>query len=129
MPRIVHFEIPVDDPERAIAFYRQVFDWSIATWDGPMDYWLCSTGPEGELGIDGALTRREGRTPQPGSAINIVVAVGSVDDVTARIEKAGGVLVTEKLPVPGVGWIVGFLDTEGNRLAALEPDLSAAFEP
>ncbi len=29
MPRVVHFEIPADDPERAIEFYRQVFGWKI----------------------------------------------------------------------------------------------------
>ena len=26
--RIVHFEIPADDPARAMAFYRSAFGWS-----------------------------------------------------------------------------------------------------
>ena len=27
MPRVVHFEIHADDPERAINFYKSVFGW------------------------------------------------------------------------------------------------------
>ena len=52
MKRIVHFDISADDPERAIKFYTNVFGWSIQKWDGPMDYWLVTTGPKDEPGID-----------------------------------------------------------------------------
>ncbi|MGZ7136310.1 MAG: VOC family protein, partial [Methanobacterium sp.] len=38
MPRVVHFEIPADDPERAIEFYKNVFGWKIDKWEGPFDY-------------------------------------------------------------------------------------------
>jgi len=38
MPRISWFDIPVDDPERAQKFYKEVFDWSFDKWDVPMDY-------------------------------------------------------------------------------------------
>ena len=40
MPRPIHFEVPADRPERAIAFYEQVFGWQFHKWDGPMPYWL-----------------------------------------------------------------------------------------
>ncbi len=29
MSRVVHFEIPTDNPERAAGFYREVFGWQI----------------------------------------------------------------------------------------------------
>ena len=29
MSRVVHFEIPADDPERAVEFYKKVFGWKI----------------------------------------------------------------------------------------------------
>ena len=45
MPRPIHFEIPADQPERASAFYRDVFGWQFRKWDGPMPYWLITTGP------------------------------------------------------------------------------------
>jgi len=58
MSRVVHFEIPVDDPERAGKFYANAFGWQIGSWGGPADYWICSTGAQDAPGIDGALTRR-----------------------------------------------------------------------
>ena len=58
MGRVIHFEIPVDNPDQAVEFYTQVFEWKIETWEGPQEYWLATTGPREEPGIDGALTRR-----------------------------------------------------------------------
>ena len=40
MPRIIHFELPADNPERAVMFYGDVFGWQFNKWGGPMDYWL-----------------------------------------------------------------------------------------
>jgi len=38
MPRVVHFEIQADDPEKAIAFYRELLGWQFSKWDGPREY-------------------------------------------------------------------------------------------
>src|SRR5689334_19629414 len=35
MPRVVHFEIHAEDPERAARFYGGVFGWQINKWAGP----------------------------------------------------------------------------------------------
>ena len=37
------------------------------------------------------------------------------------IEKAGGKVLGEPMEIPGVGWYVSFLDTEGNRVSLLQP--------
>jgi len=37
MPRVIHFDLPADDPERAIRFYETVFGWQIRKWEGPME--------------------------------------------------------------------------------------------
>ena len=58
MSKVIHFEIPADDPERAVTFYKNVFDWEIQKWEGPMDYWLATAGPDDELGINGAIMPR-----------------------------------------------------------------------
>lgn len=59
MSRPIHFEIPADDPDRAIGFYAQAFGWKARKFEG-MEYWLVSTGAEGEPGIDGGIgVRRE----------------------------------------------------------------------
>ena len=33
MPRVVHFEIHADDPERAIRFYHSVFGWNFTPFE------------------------------------------------------------------------------------------------
>ena len=57
MPRVVHFEIHAENPDRAIAFYQTVFGWQFQKWAGPMDYWLIKTGSDEERGINGGLIR------------------------------------------------------------------------
>jgi len=43
--RVVHYNIPIDDSERAGAFYGSVFGWKATRW-GPMDYWTITAGDE-----------------------------------------------------------------------------------
>ena len=50
MPTIVHFDIPVDDIERAKKFYSDLFGWKIEKWSesgtGDMEYWMVTTTDE-----------------------------------------------------------------------------------
>ena len=120
MARVIHFEVPVDDPERAQAFYRDVLGWEIASWGGPADYWLATTGPDDEPGINGALTRRSETSAW------IHVGVDSVDDTIGKIEAGGGSAITPKMPIPGVGYMAYCRDTEGNAFGVYEDDPTAA---
>lgn len=117
MPRVVHFEINADDPERAGKFYEKVFGWNINRWEGPTEYWLIETGEQGEPGIDGAIMRRE----QQCTTIN-TIEVPSYDEFAKNVVQAGGQVVTPKQPIPGVGYHSYCLDTEGNVFGILEPD-------
>ncbi|MGD2249054.1 MAG: VOC family protein [Candidatus Methanofastidiosia archaeon] len=119
--RVIHFEIPADNPEKASKFYQDVFGWTIEKWEGPIDYWIITTGPEGEPGIDGGLMKREGS--QTGMVNTI--GVPSVDEFTEKIEKAGGQVVAPKMAVPGVGYMAYCQDTEGNTFGIMEMDENA----
>lgn len=121
MPRPIHFEIPADDPERAAAFYRALFGWKIDRWDGPMDYWLVTTGTDGP-GIDGGLMKR----PGPGYPVVNTIDVPSVDDFVRKVEAHGGTITAPKMAVPGVGWLAYCADTEGNVFGIMESDPDAA---
>jgi len=121
MPRVVHFEIAADDPQRAVHFYRSAFDWKIESWGGQQDYWLAITGSEGEPGIDGAIQRR-GDSVAP--VVN-TIAVPDLDAYIRRVQEAGGKVTTQKMPIPGVGWWVSCVDTEGNPFGMLQPDRGA----
>lgn len=126
MHRVVHFEIHADDPRRAIVFYKQVFDWKITKWDGPVDYWLISTGQDKEPGINGALIQR--RLPVSGESVIAFVCsveVPSIDLFTKRITDAGGTIVVQKQSMPRLGWYAYFKDTEGNIVGITQNDPSA----
>jgi predicted enzyme related to lactoylglutathione lyase len=122
MPRVIHFDIAADDPLRAKTFYEQVFGWKIDKWDGPMDYWLITTGPSEEAGIDGGLGKRS----EPGSGTENTIGVDSVDDYLARITAHGGKVIRPKAAVPGVGWLAYCEDSEGNRFGLMQNDPTAA---
>lgn len=65
MSRPVHFEIHVDDLDRAMAFYAAAFGWSYEDWSefAGLPYAGVTTGEEGTLGINGALMQRQGPSP------------------------------------------------------------------
>jgi predicted enzyme related to lactoylglutathione lyase len=121
MPRVVHFEVSADDPERAVAFYKDVFGWEVHKWDGPEAYWLIKTGPDGQPGINGGLFVRKG--PMTGH-VN-TVDVPSVDEFAAKIEAHGGTIVLPKMAIPGIGWLSYAKDTEGSIFGIMQPDPSA----
>jgi hypothetical protein len=57
--RIVHFEIPANQPEALTKFYSDLFGWKFqkASLPGP-EYWLCDTASDGP-GINGAVMQRQ----------------------------------------------------------------------
>ena len=116
MRRVVHFEIGADSPDRAIKFYEEVFGWKIEKWDGPIDYWLVTTGEEGTPGIDGAIKDRTG--PQQ-TVINII-DVPSVEEYIEKTKKAGGEVLMPKTEIPGVGFHAYCKDTEGNIFGIID---------
>ena len=121
MSRIVHFEIPADNPERASAFYARALGWEFQAFPGPMSYWLVRTGADGTPGINGGMMKREA----PGQAPVLVAGVESVDASSVQVTKAGGVNVVPKMAIPGVGWCAYFQDTEGNIFGIFQDDPGA----
>lgn len=122
MGRIVHFEIHAADPERAIKFYEGVFGWQIKKLEGPVDYWLATTGPGDQLGINGAIMRRMGSEPgeQAVNAFVNTIQVDSIDQTERAVPEAGGKQMVPRQEIPGVGKVSYFQDTEGNIFGALE---------
>jgi predicted enzyme related to lactoylglutathione lyase len=86
MPRVIHFEMYMDDPERGRKFYQDVFGWQFNKWTGPQEYWLVTTGEEGEPGINGGMMR-----PRPGQSPGTINTIGvpSLEQVIKKIEHQG----------------------------------------
>lgn len=127
MPRVIHFEIHADQPERAIKFYQTTLGWEFTKWDGPQAYWLVKTGQDGQPGINGGLIQRQGKID--GTAVIAYVCTvdtPSVDQYVAKIQAAGGTQVVPKMPIPGIGWLAYCKDTEGNIFGLMQADPKAA---
>ena len=120
MPRVIHFEISADDPQRAADFYFKSFGWEIKKWPGSQEYWLVTTGPNDKPGINGGLFKRL----RPVGHVN-TIDVPSVDDFAAKITANGGKVVVPKMAIPGVGWLVYCQDTEGSIFGITKEDKSA----
>ena len=125
MRKVVHFEIPAEDLDRARNFYRSVFDWQLQTM--PMaggQYTIVVTTPvDGQTqiptepgAINGGMMQRDERTPSP----VITIDVEAIDDALKEIEASGGTTVTPRTAIPGMGAFAYFKDPEGNVLGLWE---------
>src|SRR5881275_19551 len=123
MPRVAHFEIYTDNPEAVQSFYREIFGWNFQKFEGgPVEYWLITTGPDDQMGINGGITRpREGQNP---GTLN-TIAVASLDQTIKAIEQRGGKICVPKMAIPRVGWLAYAEDPAGNVFGIIEPDTNA----
>ncbi len=122
--KVMHFEIPFDDGDRARGFYGDTFGWQIVPVPD-MDYTMVMTGPtDPEKGatepgfINGGMFERSAEFP--GKGPSLVIDVASVDEALRKVEAAGGKVVTQKMPVGDMGFTGYFTDTEGNLLGLWE---------
>ena len=118
---IVWFEIPADNPERAKAFYGNLFDWKISPFPGSGDYWHIDTGGA-DASPDGALKRRK----HAGERVVNYIGVDSVDKFADKIAKLGGKICMAKTAVPQMGYFAVCQDPEGNPFGLWESDPAAA---
>lgn len=130
MGRVVHFEIHVDDMDRAKKFYEEVFGWSFEDYSefAGMPYFGAVTGADNELGINGALMQRQSSPPEPGVALNgyaCTMGVEDYDAIEAKILKLGGKVAMPKYALPGMAWQGYYIDTEGNIFGVHQPDKNA----
>ncbi|MHB8424248.1 MAG: VOC family protein [Gammaproteobacteria bacterium] len=127
MPRVIHFEIHADKPERAMRFYHSVFGWDFTPLKNmPVDYWIIRTGESDQPGIDGGLMHR--LTPMDGAAVTAFVstiAVPDLDKYLMKVATSGGQLAVPKMVIRSIGWLAYCKDTEGNLFGMLQADAEA----
>ncbi len=116
---IMHFEIPADNVDRAIKFYKKNFDWTIEKFSfSGGDYWIIRTSdvdkknmPKQAGAINGGLMKRQ----NPGQSFMNYIKVESIEKSLKGIEASGGKVSMPKTEIgKGMGWIAAFKDTEGN---------------
>ena len=119
--RIVHFELPYDDGERARAFYGELFGWNLQSYPG-MEYTMVSTGPSGDQGPTepGFINGGMGPRASAGEGPRVVIDVADIDSTLKAIEEKGGSVALPKQPVGEMGFTAYFTDTEGNIVGLWE---------
>jgi uncharacterized protein len=124
MNTLAYFEIQVDDPEEAIAFYSAVFGWRFEKDESvPVDYWRIQ-----DAGPLGGLLKRPAPVPKQPAGTNAYVCSMQVEDfdaITKKVLKNGGKIALEKFAVVGKCWQGYFIDTQGNTFGVFQVDENA----
>jgi len=117
--KVIFFEIPADEPKRAIAFYQGAFGWMMNEIP-QMHYTQIGTVEADRLGVrgipkePGAINGGMVKRSDPVNNPVIYIRVDDIDQAAAKVEKSGGKILTPKSPVGNFGFAAYFRDTEGN---------------
>jgi len=123
MNKVVHFEIPYENEERAKQFYQNVFGWQIVKMPD-MDYSMVTTvdsdpqtmRPKTPGAINGGMIRKDPTGPYP----MIIIDVENADAHVAKVQASGGKIVMPKIPVGEYGYYARVSDPEGNIIGIWE---------
>ena len=114
--KLVHFELPAQDSERARAFWSGLFGWSFTDPGMPgIEYWMVRTADD------------QGGAIYPADKPGVIVYFDTddIDASLATVREQGG-RAEDKQPIPGVGWFARCTDTEGNDFSLFQSDESVA---
>lgn len=126
MNPVVHFEMPAADRKRMSNFYSKAFGWQTQQLGADMGEYVVVTttesdenGPKKPGAINGGFFKKgdDAKTQSP----TVVIAVDDIKASMKKVSEAGGKPLGEPDDIPGIGKYVSFIDTEGNRIAMLQP--------
>ena len=116
--KLVHFELPVQDVDRAKRFWSGVFGWEFGDSAMPdFQYFMVRTGED----QGGAIMPSE----TPVDAPIVYFDTDDIDASVAKVRELGGT-ADDKQPVPTHGWFAACTDTAGNKFSLWQSDPSAA---
>lgn len=112
---VVYFEIPVNNIDRAIKFYKSVFDVNFDKDNIDNNEMALFPFADKNSGISGALVKGEIYKPTK-DGIVIYFKTESIDKTLKLATSNGGKIIYPKTD-NGIGLVAEFEDTEGNRIA------------
>jgi predicted enzyme related to lactoylglutathione lyase len=131
MNPVVHFEMPYEDKQRMADFYTKAFGWETQVLGPEMgEYVVVHTTETDDKGmlkesgrINGGFYKRTKENQLPG----VVISVDDIQDAMKKVTQAGGKVLGGSQgagkvdDIPGIGLYISIIDTEGNRVALLQP--------
>ena len=121
MPTIVHFDVPAEDIERAKKFYSTLLGWKFESFPEMQYNLITTTNLDGTPGVGGGM----GKRMEPSQRMMNYFGVPSIDAAMKQVKSLGGKILTEKMAVPRMGYLVNCVDTEGNAFGLWEEDTKA----
>ncbi len=112
---VVYFEIPVTDIDRAIKFYKAVFQFDFYKQNIDNNEMALFPLVEENSGISGALAKGEIYKPTINGVV-IYFNTKNIDETLKLVTSNGGKILYPKTD-NGIGLVAEFEDTEGNRIA------------
>jgi predicted enzyme related to lactoylglutathione lyase len=113
--RVVWFEIPAADLDRACQFYESLL--AIKLSRGQFGAEELAVIPYQKPAISGAITQSKDHRPAAGGTTVYLNVDPDLDAALARVEPAGGKVVVPKTALPpGMGFYARIQDTEGNTV-------------
>lgn len=121
MPTIVHFDVPAEDVERAKIFYSALLGWKYESYPEMQYNLITTTNLDGTPGVGGGM----GKRMEPSQRMLNYFGVSSIDAAMNQVKTLGGKVLTEKMAVPGMGFLANCMDTEGNMFGLWQEDPQA----
>lgn len=112
---VVYFEIPVNDIDRAIKFYKTVFNFNFDIETIDNNEMALFPFADENSGISGALAKGEIYKPTKDGVV-IYFNTENIDETLKLATANGGQILYSKTD-NGIGLVAEFEDTEGNRIA------------
>ncbi len=110
--RIVWFDVPASDLERAMNFYSKVLDVEI---NEEFPGVAVMSHDEGEIG--GCVFKSEEIQPSDQGTLLYFNVDGRLDAAVAAVEECGGTIKEPRHPIGEFGHRALVIDSEGNRIA------------
>lgn len=123
---ITWFEIPAANFDRAVAFYSAILGTPIQRGEfGGVPHGFFSADEGGVGGAIIAAATAPGSDANPGHAGPVIYlnAGDQLEAIVARVEAAGGQVLTPPTPIPPQGALAILRDTEGNRVGLHQPPM------
>jgi hypothetical protein len=121
MSTIVHFDVPAENPGRAMKFYSALFGWKFESYPEMPYHLITTTNLDGTPGVGGGL----GKRMDPSQRIVNYFDVRSIEAAIRQVKTLGGSVLVEKMAVPQMGYLATCQDTEGNTFGLWEADAGA----
>jgi predicted enzyme related to lactoylglutathione lyase len=112
---VVYFEIPVTDIDRAIKFYKAVFQFDFNKENIDNNEMALFPFVDENSGISGALAKGEIYKPTKDGVV-IYFKTENIDETLKLATSNGGQILYPKTD-NGIGLVAEFEDSEGNRIA------------